>query len=128
MRVEAIHKICQQKMVVAINQTASEANSIIESSFGVFYGGGSPTVYQRTGTLPGSSDVKSPVIAGDTVSLDAGYDGSKIGYSTGTFSGEQVFEATATGSSGVVGDPSYDDMALQQIIAAAQAAFGAQFG
>lgn len=127
MRVEAIHKICQQKMAVAINQTASEANAIIDSSFGVFYGGGSPTVYQRTGTLPGSSDVKSPVIAGDTVSLDAGYDGSKISYNTGT-PGFPVFEATATGTAGVVGNPSYDDMALQQIIAAAEAAFSAQFG
>lgn len=127
MRIEQIKQDCIKKAVRAMNRTADDAERIIDESFDQYYRGGTPSRYIRKYTLPGAKDVKSPVVSGDEVTLQAGYDGSKIGYSTGKLSGEQVFEATATGSYGVVGDPSYDEQALEEIKRTAETNFSAEF-
>lgn len=128
MKLSQIRQECRQKMNRAIQNTYEDANNIIEQSFSQYYAGGMPRVYERTNTLRGSKNVESPYTGGDYVYLRAGYDGGAIGYSTGTFSGMQVLDATMSGTAGVVGDPSYDEMAFNNIILAAQKNFGNEFG
>ena len=48
--------------------------------------------------------------------LKAGYESSNLVYFTGSFSGEEVFGAAATGSYGVVGDPTFDEVALTKLL------------
>lgn len=127
MKLSAIKKDCQKKLAKAITNTAKDADRIVEDSFEQYYGGGSPQVYQRTNTLPGTKKIDPPVIGGNTVSLDAGYEPGQISYNTGT-PGYPVFEATAEGFGGTVGDKSYDEQALEKVIESADKNFGAQFG
>ncbi len=128
MKLKEIHKDCQRKMRNAIANTYTDANDIIDLSYDIYYAGGTPEKYVRTDMLRNSKKVDSPIIGGDSVFLRAGYEASWINYDTGTFTGGEVLGATMTGTYGVVGDPSYDEMAFEDIIKAAEKNFSKEFG
>lgn len=127
MKLKQIRKDCQKKLARAITSTAKDADDIIDISYDVFYSSGNPR-RTRTNTLRGSKKVESPVISGDSVFLKAGFEGDQISYSDGTFTGGEVLGATMTGTYGVVGDPSYDEIAFEDIVKAAHDNFGKEFG
>lgn len=127
MKLSQIHKECQRKLSNAIKNTHQDADDILDMSFEVFYSQGNPK-RERTHTLPGAKKNPPPEISGDSAYMKSGYEGDQIGYSDGTFTGGEVLGATMTGTYGVVGDPSYDDMAFEDIIEAAKNNFSKEFG
>ena len=127
MRLSQIHKECQRKLANAMNQTHQDADDIINISFNIFYSQGSPK-RERTHTLPGAKKNPDPKISGDSAYMKSGYEGDQINYSDGTFTGGEVLGATMTGTYGVLGDPSYDEMAFEDIIKAADNNFRKEFG
>ena len=60
--------------------------------------------------------------------MKSGYEGDQISYSDGTFTGGEVLGATMTGTYGVVGDSSYEEIAFEDIIKAANNNFNKEFG
>lgn len=83
---------------------------------------------KRTYTLPGAKNNPPPEINGDFAYMKSGYEGDQISYSDGTFTGGEVLGATMTGTYGVLGDPSYDEMAFKDIIKSAKDNFRKEFG
>lgn len=127
MKLSQIHKDCQRKLANAMTQTHQDADGILDMSFEIFYSQGSPKRYERTKTLPGSKNNQPPKITGDSAYLKSGYEGDQISYNTGTFVGGEVLGATMTGTYGVLGNPSYDELAFEDIIKAADANFRKEF-
>ena len=127
MKLDQIRADCRKKLQRAGSKTVQDSHEIIDDSYNIYYTGGYPNVYDRTGALRGSKKVTGPHGGRDSIELEAGYDGGQISYDTGTFSGEQVFEATAEGTYGVKGNPAYDERALEEIKNAANKNFGAEF-
>lgn len=127
MKLSQIHKECQRKLANAMNQTHQDADDIINISFNIFYSQGSPK-RERTHTLPGAKKNPPPQISGDSAYLKSGYEGNQIGYSDGTFTGGEVLGATMTRTYGVLGDPSYDEIAFEDIIKTADDNFRKEFG
>ena len=127
MKLSQIHKDCQKKLANAMNHTHQDADDIIYISFDVFYSQGEPA-RSRTHTLPGAKNNPSPEINGDSAYMKAGYEGDQISYSDGTITGGEVLGATMTGTYGVLGDPSYDEIAFEDIIKAADDNFRKEFG
>lgn len=127
MKLSQIHKDCQRKLSNAITNTYQDADEIIDISFEIFYSQGNP-VRERTHTLPGAKKNPEPIISGDSAYMKSGYEGDQIGYSDGTFTGGEVLGATMTGTYGVLGDPSYDEIAFEDIIKSAKNNFQKEFG
>ena len=127
MKISDIKKKCFKDMISCMSDTARDADQILDESFNQYYGGGKPKVYKRTFTLPNAKNINGPDISGDSVQLKAGYESSNLEYSTGSFSGEEVFGAVATGTYGVVGDKTFDENALEKIIQAASKNFDRKF-
>ena len=126
-KLSQIHKDCQRKLANAMNNTHQDAENIIDISFDVFYSQGNPA-RQRTHTLPRAKNNPSPKINGDSAYMKSGYAGDQISYSDGTFTGGEVLGATMTGTYGVVGDSSYDEIAFEDIIKSANNNFNKEFG
>lgn len=71
-----------------------------------YYDGSTPQRYQRTGTLLTSPD--STPVQGSGKHLEFSvYMNDGISYSTGTFSGAQVIDATERGGAGTIGNHGY---------------------
>lgn len=83
-----------------------------------YYDGSTPQRYQRTGTLLTSPD--STPVQGSGKHLEFSvYMDKGISYSTGTFSGAQVIDATERGGAGTIGNHGYfqrTEEAAQQIL------------
>lgn len=127
MKLDQIHRDCQRKLSNAMNNTHQDADCILDLSFDVFYSKGNPK-RERTYTLPGAKKNQPPEISGDSAYMKSGYEGGQIEYSDGTFSGDEVLGATMTGTYGVLGDPSYDELAFEDIIKSAKNNFRKEFG
>lgn len=126
MKLKQIRKDCQRKLSNAMRNTYIDANEIVNTSFDIFYSQGDP-VRERTRTLPGAKKIVPPKINGDSAYMKAGYEGDQISYNDGSFTGGEVLGATMTGTYGVVGDPSYDEIAFEDIIKAAKNNFNKEF-
>ena len=83
-----------------------------------YYDGSTPQRYQRTGALLTSPD--STPVQGSGKHLEFSvYMDEGISYSTGTFSGAQVIDATERGGAGTIGNHGYfqrTEEAAQQIL------------
>lgn len=71
-----------------------------------YYDGSTPQRYQRTGTLLTSPDSTSVQGSGKHLEFSV-YMNDGISYSTGTFSGAQVIDATERGGAGTIGNHGY---------------------
>lgn len=129
MRLDQIKADCKRKMQHAMKNTANEAERILGDSFDQFYNGGTPKYYKRTYTLPNASEIIGPNDFGNAMTLEAGYYGERLHYEhpPGSYDGPKVLEATTTGTSGVVGDPTFDEVALDKIKQAASDNFNKFF-
>lgn len=127
MKISDIKRKCLQDMAKCMSETAHDADLILDESFNQYYRGGVPKYYERTFTLHNAKKITGPTSGENTVTLEAGYDGSQLEYHTGTFTGEQVWSAVSSGDAGVVGDPSFDEVALERIIQAAADNFAKRF-
>lgn len=127
MKISDIKRKCLQDMAKCMSETAHDADLILDESFNQYYRGGEPKYYERTFTLHNAKKITGPTASGDSIELKAGYESSQISYNTGSFTGEEVFGAAATGSYGVVGDPSFDETAFDRILQAAADNFAKRF-
>ena len=83
-----------------------------------YYDGSTPQKYQRTGTLLTSPD-STPVQGSGKYLEFSVYMDDGISYSTGTFSGAQVIDATERGGAGTIGNHGYfqrTEEAVQSIL------------
>ena len=83
-----------------------------------YYDGSTPQRYQRTGTLLTSPD-STPVQGSGKYLEFSVYMDDGISYSTGTFSGAQVIDATERGGAGTIGNHGYfqrTEEAVQSIL------------
>ena len=71
-----------------------------------YYDGSTPQRYQRTGTLLTSPDSTPVQWSGKHLEFSV-YMNDGISYSTGTFSGAQVIDATERGGAGTIGNHGY---------------------
>lgn len=110
-----------------MNNTHQDAEEIIDISFDAFYSQGNP-IRQKTHTRLGAKNNPPPKINGDFAYMKCGYEGGQISYSDGTFTGDEVLEATMTGTNDVVDVPSYNKMAFENIIRAVNNNFNKNFG
>ena len=79
-----------------------------------YYDGSTPQRYQRTGTLLTSPD--STPVQGSGKHLEFSvYMNDGISYSTGTFSGAQVIDATERGGAGTIGNHGYFQRAEEAV-------------
>ena len=123
MRIDQIKADCQKRMNRAMQNTSKDANRILDDSFNQFYTGGTPYIYDRKYILPDAKDIRGPISTGNTSILKAGYDGSKLKYPEGMtwnghlskFDGPAVLDAVTSGTYKVVGDSTFDEVALDKI-------------
>ena len=134
MNIDQIMNDCKKRMVQAIAQTATDAEMIIDKSFTQFYSGGQPQIYDRKYILPDSKKINTS-FSGNSASLEAGYDGSQLHYPEGMtwngylskFTGPEVLDAVTSGTYKVVGDPTFDEVALKEILSKARENFNKAF-
>ena len=123
----AIEAEIRAKMMDAMNETESksyeDADRHVSSDF---YSQGSPTMYERTGTLGGTARSTGVQGGGNSVSADIYLD-TGISYSTGTYSGAQVISEAEVGGSGILGKPGFWKDTEEDIQKNLDAAFGSRF-
>lgn len=96
---EDIKKLIQQDMRKAMEASRNEVEKELEENVLGYYDYGEPVLYQRTGTLLESPETSQVSGGGNHLEFKAEMN-EGISYSTGTFSGSQVIEATETGAFG----------------------------
>ena len=100
----------ERQIMKDITSAANRAKDRIEMELLLnvnnYYDGSSPQIYQRTGTLLTSPDSTSVQVNGKSLEFSV-YMNDRISYSTGTFSGAQVIEATEKGTAGTIGNHGY---------------------
>ena len=100
----------ERQIMKDITSAANRAKDRIEMELLLnvnnYYDGSSPQIYQRTGTLLTSPDSTSVQVNGKSLEFSV-YMNDGISYSTGTFSGTQVIEATEKGTAGTIGNHGY---------------------
>lgn len=100
----------ERQIVKDMQSAANRAKDRIEMELIMnvngYYDGSTPQRYQRTGTLLTSPD--STPVQGSGKHLEFSvYMDEGISYSTGTFSGAQVIDATERGGAGTIGNHGY---------------------
>lgn len=100
----------ERQIVKDMQSAANRAKDRIEMELIMnvngYYDGSTPQRYQRTGTLLTSPD--STLVQGSGKHLEFSvYMNDGISYSTGTFSGAQIIDATERGGAGTIGNHGY---------------------
>ena len=129
MTIDEIKRDMSRRLSNATNKTYQDGVRIIEDSFDTFYAQGSPKRRPRTETLRGAAYNPEPSISATSSNVEIRYEGDQIGYpeGDGTFTGGEVLAATMTGTYGVLGDPTYDELAFENILEAADKNFASEF-
>lgn len=100
----------ERQIMRDITSAANRARDRIEMEllFNVnnYYDGSFPQKYQRTGTLLTSPDSTPVQVRGKNLEFTV-YMDDRISYTTGTFSGAQVIDATEKGTAGTIGNHGY---------------------
>lgn len=100
----------ERQIMRDITSAANRARDRIEMEllFNVnnYYDSSFPQKYQRTGTLLTSPDSTPVQVRGKNLEFTV-YMDDRISYTTGTFSGAQVIEATEKGTAGTIGNHGY---------------------
>ena len=114
----ALERQIMKDMRSAANRAKDRIEMELFMNVNGYYDGSTPQRYQRTGTLLTSPD--STPVQGSGKHLEFSiYMNDGISYSTGTFSGAQVIEATERGGSGTIGNHGYfqrTEEAVQSIL------------
>jgi len=100
--VEAIEAAILKEVQAACEEAVEKSYNKLNEELHGFYSQGSPVLYQRTGML-GSAARRTGVSCSRSGAFGEIYIDQGIGYSTGTFSGSQVIDASETNSYGVLG-------------------------
>ena len=102
----ALERQIMKDMQNAANRAKDRIETELFMNVNGYYDGSTPQRYQRTGTLLTSPD--STPVQGSGKHLEFSvYMNDGISYSTGTFSGAQVIDATERGGAGTIGNHGY---------------------
>ena len=102
----ALERQITKDMQSAANRAKNKIEMELFMNVNGYYDGSTPQRYQRTGTLLTSPD--STPVQGSGKHLEFSvYMNDGISYSTGTFSGGQVIDATERGGAGTIGNHGY---------------------
>ena len=102
----ALERQIMKDMQNAANRAKDRIETELFMNVNGYYDGSTPQKYQRTGTLLTSPD--STPVQGSGKHLEFSvYMNDGISYSTGTFSGAQVIDATERGGAGTIGNHGY---------------------
>ena len=102
----ALERQIMKDMRSAANRSKDKIEMELFMNVNDYYDGSTPQRYQRTGTLLTSPD--STPVQGSGKHLEFSvYMNDGISYSTGTFSGAQVIDATERGGAGTIGNHGY---------------------
>lgn len=114
----ALERQIMKDMRNATNRAKNKIEMELFMNVNGYYDGSTPQRYQRTGTLLTSPD--STPVQGSGKHLEFSvYMNDEISYSTGTFSGAQVIDATECGGAGTIGNHGYfqkTEEAVQSIL------------
>lgn len=118
----ALERQIMKDMRSATNRAKNRIEIELFMNVNGYYNGSTPQRYQRTGTLLTSPD--STPVQGSGKHLEFSvYMDEGISYSTGTFSGAQVIDATERGGAGTIGNHGY----FQQTEEAVQSILDSEF-
>lgn len=102
----ALERQIMKDMQTAAQRSKDKIEMELFMNVNDYYDGSTPQRYQRTGTLLTSPD--STPVQGSGKHLEFSvYMNDGISYSTGTFSGAQVIDATERGGAGTIGNHGY---------------------
>ena len=114
----ALERQIMKDMQSAVTRAKDKIELELFMNVNGYYDGSTPQRYQRTGTLLTSPD--STPVQGSGKHLEFSvYMDDGISYSTGTFSGAQVIDATERGGAGTIGNHGYfqrTEEAVQSIL------------
>lgn len=114
----ALERQIMKDMRNATNRAKNKIEMELFMNVNGYYDGSTPQRYQRTGILLTSPD--STPVQGSGKHLEFSvYMDDGISYSTGTFSGAQVIDATERGGAGTIGNHGYfqkTEEAVQSIL------------
>ena len=110
----ALERQIMKDMQSAANRAKDKIEMELFMNVNGYYDGSTPQRYQRTGTLLTSPD--STPIQGSGKHLEFHvYMDDGISYSTGTFSGGQVIDATERGGAGTIGNHGYFQSTVDKV-------------
>lgn len=101
----ALKKYAQQKQREAMNATEQRSHLAALENAEEFYSQGNPKMYERTGKYGDAPDSTGVTGGGDHLHAEIYMNPDGHGYTTGTFSAQEVWQAAETGSAGVLGLP-----------------------
>lgn len=102
----ALERQIMRDITSAANRARDRIEMELLSNVNNYYDGSFPQRYQRTGTLLTSPDSTPVQVRGKNLEFSV-YMDDRISYSTGTFSGAQVIDATEKGTAGTIGNHGY---------------------
>lgn len=117
----------QKEMLGAMRETENKGYLKACENAVDFYTEGNPRVYNRTGTYGDAPDTTGVEGSGNNLSFKIYMNPSGHGYTTGTFSAQEVWEAAENHSYGVLGKPGRWAQTEQDIENIANEAFGKRF-
>ena len=94
-----------KEMLKAMQEVDAKGKAKAKENAEQFYSQGSPDRYIRTGKYGDAPDSTGAQGGGGHVSTEIYMNEAGHGYTTGTFSAHQVWEAAEDGSAGVLGKP-----------------------
>lgn len=110
----ALERQIMKDMQSAANRAKDKIEMELFMNVNGYYDGSTPQRYQRTGTLLTSPD--STPVQGSGKHLEFSvYMDDGISYSTGTFSGAQVIDATERGGAGTIGNHGYFQRTVDKV-------------
>ena len=109
----------QKEMYGAMVRAESKSFDAARENAQSFYSQGNPKYYKRTGKYGDAPDSTGVLGSGNHLEAEIYMNPSGHGYTTGTFSAQEVWEAAETGSAGVLGMPgrwAQTESDIQQIV------------
>lgn len=99
----ALEKAVQQKHRDAMQATEQRSHMSALENADEFYSQGNPVMYERTGTYGDAPDSTGVTGGGNKLHTEIYMNPNGHGYTTGTFSAQEVWQAAEVGSAGVLG-------------------------
>lgn len=124
---DALQKAIQQEMKNAMEESVRKGYLRACENAVDFYSEGSPKVYQRTGTYGDAPDTDGVKGSGNNLSAKIYMNPSGHGYTTGTFSAQEVWEAAENHTAGVLGKAGRWEQTERDIEDAVNESFGKRF-
>lgn len=119
---------CQKKMRNAMEETVVEGRIKARENAESFYSVGRPIRYNRTGKYGDTPDAEDVSGSGNHLHAKIYMNPAGHGYTTGTFSAQEVWQAAEDHSYGVLGMSGRWNQTEQDIVDIGNKAFGKEFG